>query len=205
MANLKISQLPAAGALTGAELVEAVQGGINVQTTITDVVALAGGGGHVIEDEGTPLTQRTKLNFVGAGVTVTDDGGDDASVVTISGSTSNLVVEAVAINTGTLTLDLDSEDTKRFDLTSTVSSGFTIALSNTSNVVEFGLTMRVTGAVAITMPSAVKMMRSESTAGRWVPGSPGVLTTTGVTASPFRLWFTFDGTNYLCEASDYYE
>jgi len=86
MPNLKISELPAAGALTGAELMEAVQGGINVQTTITAIIAGAGGGGHVIEDEGTPLTQRTKLNFVGAGVTVTDDSGDDASVVTISSS-----------------------------------------------------------------------------------------------------------------------
>lgn len=47
------------------------------------VDANVGGGGHVIEDEGTPLTQRTKLNFVGAGVTVTDDSGDDATVVTI--------------------------------------------------------------------------------------------------------------------------
>lgn len=42
------------------------------------------GGGHTIEDEGTPLTQRTNLNFVGAGVTVTDDAGNDATVVTIS-------------------------------------------------------------------------------------------------------------------------
>lgn len=50
------------------------------------VDAQVGGGGHVIEDEGTPLTQRTKLNFVGAGVTVTDDSGDDASVVTIPSS-----------------------------------------------------------------------------------------------------------------------
>jgi hypothetical protein len=44
-----------------------------------------GGGGHTIEDEGAPLTTRTKLNFVGAGVTVTDDSGDDATVVTIPG------------------------------------------------------------------------------------------------------------------------
>lgn len=43
------------------------------------------GGGHTIEDEGTPLTQRTNLNFVGAGVTVTDDAGNDATVVTIPG------------------------------------------------------------------------------------------------------------------------
>jgi hypothetical protein len=44
------------------------------------------GGGHTIQDEGVDLTQRTKLNFVGAGVTVTDDSGNDATVVTISTS-----------------------------------------------------------------------------------------------------------------------
>lgn len=43
------------------------------------------GGGHVIQDEGSSLTQRTKLNFVGAGVTVTDDAGNDATKVTITG------------------------------------------------------------------------------------------------------------------------
>lgn len=41
------------------------------------------GGGHVIEDEGTPLTQRTNLNFTGDGVTAADAGGK--TVVTISG------------------------------------------------------------------------------------------------------------------------
>lgn len=53
----------------------------------------SGGGGHVIEDEGSPLTQRAALNFVGAGVVVTDDVGNDASVVTISGSTSPLTTQ----------------------------------------------------------------------------------------------------------------
>lgn len=33
MANKKISELPAAGAITGSELVEIVQGGVNKQTT----------------------------------------------------------------------------------------------------------------------------------------------------------------------------
>lgn len=45
----------------------------------------SGTGGHTIEDEGTPLTARTNLNFVGAGVAVTDDSGNDATVVTING------------------------------------------------------------------------------------------------------------------------
>jgi hypothetical protein len=44
-----------------------------------------GGGGtgsaHVIQDDGTPLTQRANLNFVGTGFTVYDDAGNDATVV----------------------------------------------------------------------------------------------------------------------------
>lgn len=42
--NKKISELSAAGALSGVELVEAVQGGINVQTTTQDIANLAGSG-----------------------------------------------------------------------------------------------------------------------------------------------------------------
>lgn len=45
----------------------------------------SGSGGHTIQDEGTPLTARTNLNFVGAGVTATDDSGNNATVVTIPG------------------------------------------------------------------------------------------------------------------------
>jgi hypothetical protein len=48
-----------------------------------DELAAMGGGGHAIEDEGSPLTQRPIMNFVGAGVTVTDAGGK--TVVTIPG------------------------------------------------------------------------------------------------------------------------
>ena len=62
--------------------------------------ALGGGGGHTIEDEGTPLTQRTKLNFVGVGVTVTDDAGDDATVVTIP---TGGAVDSVNTRTGAVT------------------------------------------------------------------------------------------------------
>lgn len=49
------------------------------------------GGGHVIEDEGTPLTQRDNLNFTGAGVSVTDSGGK--TVVTINGGGGGVNVE----------------------------------------------------------------------------------------------------------------
>jgi len=39
----------------------------------------------IIQDEGTPLTQRSALNFVGAGVTVTDDAANGRTIVTIPG------------------------------------------------------------------------------------------------------------------------
>lgn len=45
--------------------------------------------GHTIADEGTPLTARATLNFVGDGVAVTDDAGNNRTVVTISGSTDS--------------------------------------------------------------------------------------------------------------------
>lgn len=90
MADKKVTELAAAGALDGSELVEAVQGGVNVQTTTADIAALAASGsGHVIEDEGTPLTQRANMNFVGGGVAVTDAGGK--TVVTIAGGSAHVI------------------------------------------------------------------------------------------------------------------
>lgn len=50
--------------------------------TLDDLIASAGG--HTIQDEGTPLTQRTNLDFVGTAVTVTDDAGNDKTIVTVS-------------------------------------------------------------------------------------------------------------------------
>lgn len=43
-------------------------------------------GGHVIQDDGTPLTQRANLNFVGSGFVTWDDAGNGATV--ISGTAS---------------------------------------------------------------------------------------------------------------------
>lgn len=47
--------------------------------------------GHAIADEGVPLPQRGTINFIGAGVTVTDNAGGNSSDVTISatGGTSD--------------------------------------------------------------------------------------------------------------------
>lgn len=45
--------------------------------------AIAGSSAHVVKDETVSLTQRTNINFTGAGVTATDNAGTDSTDVTI--------------------------------------------------------------------------------------------------------------------------
>jgi hypothetical protein len=50
--------------------------------------AVGSGSGHEVLDEGSPLAQRGKIDFVGTGVTATDGGaGPDSTIVTIPGNT----------------------------------------------------------------------------------------------------------------------
>jgi hypothetical protein len=77
------------GSKAGAATLKDLKAGTNVTFTVTDDDITinssgSGSGGHTIQDEGTPLTARANLNFVGTGVTVTDDAGNDATIVTIS-------------------------------------------------------------------------------------------------------------------------
>lgn len=51
------------------------------------------GSGHTIQEEGSPLTARTNLNFVGANVTVTDGGAvTDDTIITVGGVTQEEVI-----------------------------------------------------------------------------------------------------------------
>jgi len=151
------------------------------------ISSTGGGGGHTIEDEGTPLTQRTNLNFVGAGVTITDDAGNDATKVTItSGGGSGTVTEVSSANadigvaTGTTTpvLTLNSATTptastivKRdantnifannsfLNTTSTVSAGGTTVLTVASSHNQY-----LTGSSAQTyqLPDATTLALSQT-------------------------------------------
>ena len=76
--------------------------------TITQLGTGGSGGGHTIKDEGSALTQRTNLNFVGDGVTATDDAGDNETTVTIPGNAeidggfaNSVYLAAQVINGGT--------------------------------------------------------------------------------------------------------
>jgi hypothetical protein len=58
------------------------------ESTFELVTPASGGGYGTVEDEGTPLTQRSTINFTGAGVSVADAGSK--TVVTISGGGGGL-------------------------------------------------------------------------------------------------------------------
>ena len=85
------------------------------------------GGGHVVQDEGTPLTQRANLNFVGASVTVTDDAGSDSSIVTIAagGGPSGTTLSGTTANDTPTEIYVDGTPTNRVD----VATGSTITFS----------------------------------------------------------------------------
>ena len=72
-----------------ASQVQTIIGGTDITIDSTDpanpIVNFSGIDGHTIQDEGTPLTQRTNLNFIGDSVTVTDNSGTDSTDVTITG------------------------------------------------------------------------------------------------------------------------
>lgn len=77
-----------------------------------------GGGGHVIQDNGTDKTARGKLNFKGA--TVTDDAGNNATIVDIGAGGGATLAKSVVRNvTGDLptTADITTASSTFVDMT----------------------------------------------------------------------------------------
>jgi hypothetical protein len=91
-----------------------------------------------VEDEGTPLTQRSTINFVGAGVTATDSGGK--TVVTIAGASGRFGIAdsngaytyyttlslAMAAATGNQTIEMFTDYTESGVVAITLKDGVTI-------------------------------------------------------------------------------
>jgi len=97
MANVTITQLPAAGAITGAELVPVVQNGVTVQTT---TAALAGSPVQTqtfltLNQEST-LTNSRRLSG-GTGVGLTDSGAQSTLQVTLNAASGSLEAAGTGI------------------------------------------------------------------------------------------------------------
>lgn len=99
------------------------------------------GSAHIIQDEATPLTSRTNLNFVGSGVTATDDAGNDTTVVTIPGGVAN----------HTLLSNLDYASANHTGFEPTVTKG---NLTATTPVVIDQTRQVIGGAAVISIPKA---------------------------------------------------
>lgn len=97
-------------------LARGADGQVLTATASTVSWADAASGGHVIEDEGTPLTARDNLDFVGDAVTVTDAAPD--TKVTINSTTR--AEEAYVVGDA---LDNYSGSTTVFDLVQTYTLG----------------------------------------------------------------------------------
>lgn len=102
MANQTISQLPAAGAITGAELVPIVQDGGTVQTTVAAIAASPVLTGTFITATSQPLLTNSRLlSTSGTGLSLTDNGAGANVVLALSGAPASLVNSAAGIQVKT--------------------------------------------------------------------------------------------------------
>lgn len=177
------------------------------------------------------LTLDTKVSFInygagvvtfiaGAGVTITGDvaldavdGDNFASALVIwDSATAVRIIKGISLTSSgriastiasnILALDFLNRKIINFDITTTRTTAFSITFTNETNLVESNLSMRLTGAIAITLPSAVVMGFIEKVNGRW-DESTNILTLTGTTASVFMIQFIPDSAgNVVCIASD---
>jgi hypothetical protein len=194
MANKKISDLPDAGTITGTELVEVVQGGVNKKTPAS-TLGDGGGGGSVadasetvkgIVEEATdaetaagdatggtgaklfvtPSKLLTRLTSATQAEMIT--GTNDTKPATAKSVEDKRSVKSIPISngaTGSTNIDCLSKQELKVVYNTTVTGAITITKSNDSNLEIISIFIPITGsAIAITFPSDVRMARSNEVA-----------------------------------------
>lgn len=188
MANITITQLPTASALTGSELVPVVQSGVTVQTT-TGAISGAGALNYPFLTVGSTsgLTQARYLN-ASTGLSLTDSGAGGTLTINMTGAASSLN----AASTGFIVKDSSSTVVNR---SLTVGSGMTVSnadgvsgnpviglsqlLQNISSTTAVGLlTVNGTTVTATTIVGTTDQI--SVTTGNGVGGSP----TIGISSNP---------------------
>ena len=90
MANVQISQLPAAGSITGTELVPVVQNGVTVQTTTGAIAASPSQTQTFVTVNQEPSLPNSRAISGGTGVGVTDNGAQSTIAVSLNGVSGSL-------------------------------------------------------------------------------------------------------------------
>jgi hypothetical protein len=188
MANVTITQLPTASALTGSELVPVVQSGVTVQTT-TGAISGAGALNYPFLTVGSTsgLTQARYLN-ASTGLSLTDSGAGGTLTINMTGTASSLN----AASTGFIVKNSASTVVNR---SITVGSGMTVSdgdgvsanpviglsqlLQNISSTTAVGLlTVNGTTVTATTIVGTTDQI--SVTTGNGIGGSP----TIGIASNP---------------------
>jgi hypothetical protein len=106
MANVQITQLPAAGTLTGTEAVPIVQNGVTVQTTTGAITSGPSLTQTFITVNNEPSLANSRYFSVGSGLTLTDNGAQSNIVIGLTGaiSTLNALGDGLITKTGASTL-----------------------------------------------------------------------------------------------------
>jgi len=107
MANVQITDLPAAGPITGSELVAIVQGGITVRSTTSAVAGSPSQNQTFITLNQEPTLPNSRYIGVGSGLTTVDNGAQNALSINLTGAPLSLVSSGtgfqVKTNSTTLT------------------------------------------------------------------------------------------------------
>ena len=90
MANVQITQLPAAGAITGTEIVPVVQNGVTVKTTTGAIAASPAQTQTFITVNQEPTLTNSRSLSVSTGLAITDGGAQAALAISMTGAAASL-------------------------------------------------------------------------------------------------------------------
>jgi hypothetical protein len=166
MANIQITQLPAAGAITGTESVPIVQNGVTVQTTTSAISASPSQTYTYLTVNQTPQLANSRALSGGTGIGLVDGGAQSTLQITLNGASGSLEASGngVIVKTGSTTVVPRT--------LSTTGNGITVA---DGNGVSGNPTFSLTGiAAAIANASGTGMLAivgGSTIAGRQITGT----------------------------------